>query len=306
MRIFLHIGPPKSGSSSIQTVLHRMAPEMEPMGYYVPGPVAGGGGANSRINDDLVDGEDSIHKAIDEANARNCDLVLSTEYVFDSINFIDRGHSARLRTRLQRDGISLHLSAIFRDPFSRGVSIYKQALLNTARNHKLGKDFLQGDHALLSLGEINSRLQRLAQVLTARSVSVFFMKGDWLSDYLRHIDSRLVDMVPDVPHENVSVPDVYCEIIRQFNATDPDTSRNVHFRRAIKDCTGVNHVVLNRQAARFNDKHRVLDGSSLDFISFQKNPPLFYTPDEFEAALRTLREFLRRDALAGQASGAAG
>jgi len=286
--LYLHIGMNKAGSSSLQEGLLQLQPQLQELGYYYPDPIEPSErSANTRINEDMKNQTNLFLSDVAIAREKKCDLILSSEHIFSrSKEFSDVALQNFSRTLL-KENINLHIILVTRDPLSRAISSYKQGVVNSTRMKGKCTPFLtEGNSFSLSFGPLS--IMRFQELPATKSALTIKMGDGWLKRFFNRLDPRIP--FEDIKLENINtgIPDVYTELIRQFNTKNPSPEENIHFKYLIQIESKSGHMVLKRQARRFNPKKPILKKQDLDFLSYEPNKPLHYTEEQFEQRVEKL------------------
>ncbi|MCC4270462.1 hypothetical protein LL254_07040 [Marinobacter nauticus] len=126
MRVFLHIGAPKTGTSAIQYFMNTNRPVLERLGFYYPehhldqNNVSGGHTdlGVSLIEKDMVRARQIVEGRLKEAEERQCHLVLSGESFY--------GFFKELKELFS--GHSVYIISYYRDPLESLISNHNQVV----------------------------------------------------------------------------------------------------------------------------------------------------------------------------------
>jgi len=188
-------------------------------------------------------------------------------------------------------------------------STYRQAIVNTRNEHaeeyspaaRFGTgmtyhEFLTHKYTQ-DVSNHSAAVEKLTSLFRPRNLFVTQYETDWFAAITGFIDPDL-DWPPlPVERKNVTVPDVYLDILRQVNARRPSGQEISAWKAAIKVATGVNNVEITREAVRFSDSghslQEFISPASLERLCYCDNPPLSYTESDFDLARSGLLEIAR-------------
>lgn len=253
LEITLHVGLPKTGSSTLQHHLYRNREVLRRQGVDYP---EAGIDASPPKHQYLVTGlkrNDPSRLAAVLAAADLPSLILSTEGLTNHLyDFSDKALGG-FRDTLR--GHEVRCVVVLRAPEAWLRSYYKQILINP----RVGTPgvWFYGSDITLDAFRATARAQALidheqltadiAAAYGAQSVTVLRLENDWLTGFDRALglDSRAWS--PTRP-ENESAPDACIEIMRQVNAHGLPEVDRVVWKAALQAFSGSNHTLL--KAAR--------------------------------------------------------
>lgn len=296
-RLFLHCGPPKTGTSAIQTVfwLHRDRLLSE-FGILYPQSVE-----DPRQPKHVFLQRELIHdlefqglrRTLEEAERTHAHtVVISSEGLTSQSYLFDRSRTLEFRN-LTRDW---HVEFIFvtREKAVWLTSRYRQHILNppqprSARRmeglHGTGLPFdawvrISDGYNLIDDEEIRARFQSFF----GQVPMTFIRYGpNVVNDVLAAVGVDEDIGADEAPYINTAPPDAYVEVLRRINSLPNRLRLNDAARAAIRCAVGSNHLQLaqRREPGRAS---LILLAATLRILKWSPNPILDVTPRSFDKA----------------------
>jgi len=279
---------PKCGSTTIQETLGINRAELRAAGYAYPeSRQPRMEGPNTQLSQMWLDGQTDPEKFCGPLlDGSAGDLILSSEAIYQRIDKFSPSTLMQSRVRLRELGIQLHIYCVHRPEAAFKKSMYKQRVINQESSDGLFKD------AIFKNADYRQVTDKLAAILDPEALHTFPLGPEFMTGFSAALGLDGVRLKKPEGDQNVSLPDVYVEILRQFNAMENAPGRS-HVARLIIDASGCNSRALTRQARkaiRGKPCGRPVTDHDIDRLVHIENPPLNYSEAEFNEARSTLRE----------------
>ncbi|MEJ2021295.1 MAG: hypothetical protein P8X43_04440 [Maritimibacter sp.] len=295
--VIIHVGLPKTGTTTIQTYFARLAEGYRARGLDYPLRGAGSTPHHGWFGKGLLSGDLSeLDATFDKAQCAR--MVLSDETIFNEALFAEEAVGDALRERLS--GRKVRLIACLRDPSSWQKSFYKQAVQNRGRPRAAGSAAFWGRSErfdafftlpdMARLARVDDMLARLESLFGCPVETIELQPGmDIVPVFLERIG-----LTPAEPMirlgANPSLSDLDAEIMRQANAQG--AGEHGYMRQLIErlpDGIPADQLVSRMRPGRKNLLQNV--GQRFDWaaLRYKPNPPLRYEEVEFVARCDELR-----------------
>ncbi|MEO0999189.1 MAG: hypothetical protein AAFW69_01085 [Pseudomonadota bacterium] len=300
MKLFLHIGWPKTGTTSLQEHLSKFHGDPDGELWYPPVGLSGGDPSHSFLSHTLSGRDDwGLLDALEVADAAQGAVFLSDENVF--VEF--PGATPALRSRFGEllGGVEVTVVSVGRAAAAWQRSFYLQAV-------QLGRSaFSPGYATANSLWSTSDRFADFwkrpyaAQLLdgatledeiaelvgAARIIRLRYESGgDIVAAMRAALALPPVDAAAPI-RRNESLSDVQGEILRQANGFSTEDARNVRMLIARRN----GWPTRRRRMQRIPDWAAKFDWTRLRYVP---NPPLVYDAANFEAEVAALRDIATR------------
>ncbi len=229
-RLILHVGMPKTGSSSLQRWSDRNRQKLLENGIDYPEIGNWLDPKHQELVGDLFRAEtSSLERFIDRRVADT--LLLSTEGLTNHL--YDYSPVALASFRKVVAGLRVHVVLVHREPRAWIQSQYKQALTNpTKPAYGYGTSMVLSDFAQLHrnkrLTKIESLIEDVGAAYGAAEVTASRFEEDWFSDVLACLNLNLEYFsMPMADKVNVSISDDMAELIRQLNGLRLDEAQRI-------------------------------------------------------------------------------
>ena len=278
MRLSIHVGLPKCGSTTLQETLGGMRGELTTRGvYYPPSFRPNFEAANTRMNNEWAGGDIGVDHVVAEARkagAHHC--ILTSEYIAINVATYDVDLLRRAGNWLAANGVELQLIQISRPQNDFLLSMYRQSITNGPENAAKYSDW---DLAALR-HYYDTSFQTLCDTLRPAEVNRHSLTD---SGWIESVFSSLGLPAPSSANRaNRSAPDVSIEVLRQFNKMGDAAPSRVYISRLISLAIGRANNSLMRQACRRPPEGaRLLSSDAIRSLSFDANHPLSYSRQEF-------------------------
>lgn len=292
MRLHLHIGMPKCGSTTIQEYFGLNREKLAAVGWHYPEsvfPLIEGPNTNlpSLLAEGVVELEHVCRPLLDGTAT---DLLLSSEFFFLFMSRFSTETLETFRQRLHDLNIELRIYCIYRDPASFMVSMYKQRIVNRVENDQLFDEIKAPNADWLVL------TKPFIEILHPHAFHALQLKRTYLRDLVLLLGLNDLELELPSGNQNTSLPDVYVEILRQFNTMRETGAGRGSVAKLILDVNPASSRALERQAGKARKDKRGVLQSDLDRLAYLANPPLRYTEADFNKAVETLRSLIARPA----------
>ena len=278
MRLSIHVGLPKCGSTTLQETLGGMRGELATRGvFYPPSFRPNFEAANTRMNNEWARGDIGVNHVVAEARkagAHHC--ILTSEYIAINVATYDVDLLRLAGDWLTANGVELQLVQISRHQNDFLLSMYRQSITNGPVNAAKYSDW---DLAALC-HYYDTSLQTLCDTLRPAEVARHSLTdSDWIGSVFSSLD---LPAPSSLNRANRSAPDVAIEVLRQFNKMGDAAPSRVYVCRLISLAIGRANNSLMRQACRRPPEDAcLLSSNAIRSLSFDANPPLSYSPQEF-------------------------
>ena len=272
-RLILHVGMPKTGSSSLQRWLDRNRQNFLQNGIDYPEIGNWIGPKHQELVGDLMGAKtSSLERFLNRRIAPT--LFLSTEGLTNHL--YDYRPVALERFRQVTARIQVHVFMVHRDPRAWIKSQYKQALINpTIPAYGYGTSMVLSDFAELPrnkrLTAIEDLIEDIGAAYGAAQVTASRFEEDWFSDLLEclKLNSEKFDL-PTADKANVSISDDMAELIRQLNGLGLDETQRLAMLGFFQMVWKTNHVFLGSYERKFAEAN--MSNSQLGGIVAQLVP----------------------------------
>lgn len=246
-KIVLHAGTPKTGTTSLQSFLYVNSKVLKEAGYVYPDNVSSNNDPKhqwivSTLRSDDFDGfMKEFQVSIDQAINENCNLILSTEGIFN--HWWDFSPEAKVFLFTLVKQFKIKLWVFFREPFSFAKSLYKQNLIN---HQTSGIDCFGKDLTLLEMLEdpwFQQHLDYLGFILECekifnqKNISVFSYTENTISDFCNILEIEAP--VENAKQENIGLSDAGIELIKVINRYDLNINDKKKVYFLIKDIDNI-------------------------------------------------------------------
>jgi hypothetical protein len=214
LRLILHIGPPKTGTTSLQRALRKTYSTQKPKEIWYPRPTEYGPGHALMALDIMQGLEPSVRRTIDEAARANCKtLILSSE------NFAKTAFQNRIEVLAeQTSAAQVHVVATLSPIYQRAVSTWQQGLRVGTWNTPIEKSL---EKVVSRPGLRPDLIEQFAEHFPAAKVSVLITSRSSPQDlFLRFSAATGIGVSPLTDGsvvENTSLGWVEAETLRAFN-----------------------------------------------------------------------------------------
>lgn len=244
--LWLHVGIPKTSTTSFQSWMREHAAEIERSGLSYP-PLFGQGNDkhNFLVGALRRDKELSVLKQLLETTEAP-NLLLSDEGLSNHLDDFDPASIERFRQLTENWAVKILL--LSRDGKSWTRSYHKQCVLNPDN----GASPLWGTH--MTVAEISShpRIERLLETdsLAADLQTAFgaervhhfqYEDPNWFEACLNVLG---VNMAGELPQSNKSLPDWAIEVLRRVNAMTSNQNIRKGWKMALQSYLSSNHTIL--------------------------------------------------------------
>ena len=288
--LILHVGLPKTGTTSIQ--LHFAAHRTFYLESGVSYPM---GDATSLphhgwLGKSLVSGDFSM---LEEtlSTATGVRVLLSDETVYNETAFASTLAKPALRELLK--GIPLRLLAVTRPVESWKRSFYKQALQNRARPnaqgsaHFWGKADLYEDYfkipEVAELADQDGMLDRISDLFGSPIETIAMRKGvDLVPEFVGALELTPVSTSPE-PFANPSLTDLDAELLRQANVQGGTGHGFMALLLSLPEDQSPTKLAAMLRRGRRETIIRAQNDFDWNRIRYTENPPLQYDQAGFDA-----------------------
>lgn len=270
-KLFLHVGLPKSATSSLQRWFNMNRVPLHSAGIDYPAPY----NQKSDKHDFLVpafrsgQGFSAIHACLDASKQKN--ILFSNEGLSNHLYDFDARILHQFRTQTKEYNTTVILVTRPKQGWLR--SYHKQCVINpqNGASDLWGTDLtleqIEGHPRIKALLDHKQLETDLAAAFGAQSVvKVDFTDADWLSDIFEHLDIVGLGGLPIIK-ANMSLPDWAVESLRVLNQCTASSTKRLLWRSFIQEYCDSNHsILLDAADAMPKNKWRLEDFKALKHI----------------------------------------
>lgn len=281
-KICIHVGLPKTGTTTLQRVLFDHAPALLRAGIlYDPLVYSPADPKHQWLLQCLRDSDHLTEQDFTRFAGAHT-VLLSTESITNEFPLLQQDHIDRVTASL-RDLGELRLLLTWRDPLPWAKSYYKQAIINQPSalmsfySTALPFDqFIADPHVALLMDR--AALRQQMETAFQAPVTLVRYGSNVVTDAMQAMAPMPVSLrAPVNTGLNTSVDDVVAEVFRQLNASIATLHEKCAWAWALQKTVKTGSAVLHNLANRATAAHLTrLDPDLVRAIRYQPNAPLKY------------------------------
>lgn len=230
-KILLHVGTPKTATTTIQHLLHDNREFLLENGYCYPfsneNPPKHQWMVSSLNIVDIDTFINNLERALQQSNSATHTLILSSEGIFN--HWQDFPNESKDFLKILQEVFSVEILLVFRDQVSFTKSYYKQILKNPQIKgiESYGKDItipqLLKDKWFLNHLNYFDFVKSCGLIFGKENMKIFKYERNIVETILKYL--KLDIKTEDVKSENISLSTISCELLRvinRYNLTQTD------------------------------------------------------------------------------------
>jgi hypothetical protein len=214
LNLILHIGPHKTGTTSLQQALLKAYGATEPQAIWYPKPLRSGPGHAVMARDIIAGSEALVRHTVDAATRVDCELLILSSESFVTCAYQDRIDNLVKQT----SGTNTHIVTTLSPIYQRALSLWQQGVFRGKMHSAIAESL---DQVLAQPGIGPDMIQRFMKNFPEARLSVVIANRAVPQDlYLRFGEATGLHISPpdnDDALMNVSLGLIEAECIRGYN-----------------------------------------------------------------------------------------